>query len=331
MSRAQSSAMDLGGRMAHPTGSRHLAVRHETRYAYDSDIEVAQHSAWLRPRDCVWQRVSAWQLQIDPEPEAPVQYTADAFGNWRLAFSHALVHDHLDVISSFEVEVDAAEPLNFAGSPTWELAAQALRYSAGVQQPDAVEFMLGSQFAPQATPLMQLAADLFWPGRTLLEATCALMQRIHGRLIYEPDSTTVGTDALQALELGRGVCQDYAHLMIGSLRSMGLAARYVSGYLLTQPPPGQPRLLGADASHAWVALWCPVQGWIALDPTNNIAVSADHVTLAWGRDYADVAPLRGMIRGGGSAPPEVAVTVVPVAEMPNWAGRQSQSQSQSQS
>ncbi len=310
-------------------GSRCLAVRHETRYAYDSDIEVAQHSAWLRPRDCVWQRVSAWQLLIDPEPEAPVQYTADAFGNWRLAFSHAQVHDHLDVIASFEVEVDASAPLNFAGSPTWELAAQALRYSAGVQQPDAVEFMLGSQYAPQAAALRLFTADLFWPGRTLLEASCALMQRIHGRLRYEPRATTVSTDALQALALGRGVCQDYAHLMIGALRSMGLAARYVSGYLLTQPPPGQPRLLGADASHAWVALWCPVQGWIALDPTNNIAVSADHVTLAWGRDYADVAPLRGVIRGGGSAPPEVAVTVVPVAEMPNRASGQGQSQSQS--
>ncbi len=311
-----------------PPGTAHsprLAVRHQTRYAYDSEIEVAQHSAWLRPRDCAWQRVSAWQLHIDPEPEAPVQYTADAFGNWRLAFSHARVHDHLEVLSSFEVEVDPALPLNFAASPTWELAAQALRYSAGVQQPDAVEFMLGSHFAPQADALRLLAADLFWPGRPLLEATCALMQRIHGRMRYEPKATTVATHALQALELGRGVCQDYAHLMIGALRSIGLAARYVSGYLLTQPPPGQPRLLGADASHAWIALWCPVQGWIALDPTNNIAVSANHVTLSWGRDYADVAPLRGVIRGGGSAPPAVAVTVLPLAEMASLAGAQGQS------
>jgi transglutaminase-like putative cysteine protease len=124
----------------------------------------------------------------------------------------------------------------------------------------------------------------------------------------------VATDAPTALARGEGVCQDFAHLMIGAMRSLGLAARYVSGYLLTHPPEGQPRLVGADASHAWVAVWCPRQGWVALDPTNAVVVGTDHVTLAWGRDYGDVAPLRGVIRGGGSAPPEVAVTVMPAAE-----------------
>ena len=131
-------------------------------------------------------------------------------------------------------------------------------------------------------------------------------------MLFRSHATDVATDALQALAKGQGVCQDFAHLMIGAMRSLGLAARYVSGYLLTQPPPGQPRLVGADASHAWVAVWCPLHGWVALDPTNDVRVGQDHVTLAWGRDYADVAPLRGVIRGGGSAPPSVGVTVEPV-------------------
>ena len=299
--------MSAAPSLAGPT--RRLAVLHETRYVYDAAVEVAHHSAWLRPRDTDWQRVSGWRLQIDPEPDAAVQYTVDAFGNWRQGFCHAQVHDRLRVAASFEVELATLPVLPALRSAPWESVAQALRYKAGAQQPDAVEFMLGSHFAPHDARLARLGADLFRPGRPLLDAAQALMGRIHGRMQYRPQSTDVNTQALQALALGQGVCQDFAHLMIGALRSLGLAARYVSGYLLTRPAPGQPRLLGADASHAWVAVWCPVLGWVALDPTNNLVVGQDHVTLAWGRDYADVAPLRGVIRGGGSAAPEVAVTV----------------------
>ena len=149
--------------------------------------------------------------------------------------------------------------------------------------------------------------------QNLLLAARALMSRIHERMEFNPRATDVATDALQALAKGQGVCQDFAHIMIGALRSLGLAARYVSGYLLTHPPAGQPRLIGADASHAWVEVWCPLNGWVPFDPTNDVLVGQEHVTLAWGRDYADVAPLRGVIRGGGKAPPEVSVTVEPVA------------------
>jgi len=141
------------------------------------------------------------------------------------------------------------------------------------------------------------------------------MHLIHERFTYEPSATTVATRAPEALAELRGVCQDFAHVMIGACRSLGLAARYVSGYLLTQPPPGQPRLVGADASHAWVHVWCPTQGWVALDPTNAVPAGIDHVALAWGRDYADVAPLRGVIRGGGRAQPKVGVTVEPVGQV----------------
>jgi transglutaminase-like putative cysteine protease len=300
-----------------PARQRRLAVRHETHYAYDTPVEVAHHSAWLRPRDTAWQRVHGWQMSIAPEPDCAVQESTDAFGNWRHGFSHARVHEQLAVVSSFEVDItEPLDPANFATSATWEQAAQDLRYSAGRQQPDAVAFLLGTHFAPQDERLAEFGDGLFLPERPLADLACALMTRVHERMDYKPLSTDVATSALDALAKGQGVCQDFAHLMIGVLRSHGLAARYVSGYLLTQPPPGQPRLVGADASHAWVSVWCPRLGWLALDPTNNIAAGLDHVTLAWGRDYADVAPLRGVIRGGGAALPSVAVTVQPVDAPP---------------
>jgi len=296
------------------SGSRRLSVRHETRYDYDAPVEVAHHSARLRPRDTAWQTVHDWRLDIDPEPERAVQESLDAFGNWRHGFSHSRVHDSLRVVSSFDATLSPC-PVWDAGtvarSPPWEEVAQVLRYRAGVQQPDAVAYMLGTPFAPLDARLVAFGQGLFTDGRPLLELALALMSRVHERMRYVPNSTDVATSALQALAQGRGVCQDFAHLMIGVLRSHGLAASYVSGYLLTQPPPGQARLVGADATHAWVSVWCPVYGWVALDPTNDVAAGQDHVTLAWGRDYADVAPLRGVIRGGGLAPPSVAVTVQP--------------------
>ena len=295
-----------------PPGPRQLSVRHETRYDYDRPVEEAHHSAWLRPRDTELQQVSRWALQIGPRPEGVVQESRDVFGNWRHGFSHAQVHDTLTVVSSFQVRLATPPVLDASSSPPWEAAAQALRYRAGLTQPDAVEFVLPSHFAPRHPRLADFARSLFVPGRPLLLAAGALMSHIHTHMGFNPNATDVDTTALQALDKGQGVCQDFAHLMIGAMRSLGLAARYVSGYLLTQPPPGQPRLVGADASHAWVAVWCPLHGWVALDPTNDVAVGQDHVTLAWGRDYADVAPLRGVIRGGGNAPPSVGVTVEPV-------------------
>jgi len=294
-------------------GPRQLSVVHETHYNYDAPVEVAHHSAWLRPRDTEVQHVlQPWLLQIDPPPDSRVQESQDVFGNWRHGFSHSRVHDTLTVTSRFQVVLAAPPRLDAHLSPPWEEAAQALRYRAGVTQPDAVQFVLPSHFAPHHARLAAFAQDLFSPGRPLLQGAQALMTRIHQRMQYKPNSTDVATNALQALAQGQGVCQDFAHLMIGALRSLGLAARYVSGYLLTHPPAGQPRLLGADASHAWAAVWCPLHGWVALDPTNDVLVGQDHVTLAWGRDYADVAPLRGVIRGGGMAPPVVGVTVEPV-------------------
>jgi transglutaminase-like putative cysteine protease len=245
-------------------------------------------------------------------PQA-IDASVDVFGNWRHCFSHARVHDRLEVMSSFTAILLAQRPSqDGTASPPWEQVAARLRYRAGGTMPEACEFALGSPYAPRAAVFAQFAGDLFAPNRPLLEAVDALMQRVHEQFEYRTHSTDVATDAVQALRLRRGVCQDFAHVMLAVCRSLGLAARYVSGYLSTRPPAGQPRLVGSDASHAWVSVWCPLSGWVDFDPTNNVRPTLEHVTLAWGRDYGDVAPLRGVIRGGTAARPQVEVTVEPV-------------------
>lgn len=306
-----------------PVARRWLRVRHDTVYDYDSPVELAHHLACLSPRATEQQQVRHWTLTVDPVPEgwvgvdfdgdaqhgAPLSF--DPWGNARLVFSHAFVHEQLIVSSAFEVGLVEPPVLDPARSPAWETVAESLRYHAGAVRTEPVEFTLASYFAPHDPALAAFGRQAFTPGRPLVEGALALMTLIYRQFKYAPLSTDVGTRAPEALALKRGVCQDFAHVMIGACRSLGLAARYVSGYLLTQPPPGQPRLVGADASHAWAAVWCPGHGWLALDPTNDVPVGINHVTLAWGRDYADVAPLRGVIRGG-QAHPQVAVTVEPI-------------------
>lgn len=289
---------------------RWLQVQHDTRYHYEHAVELALHTAHLRARVTPWQVVREGTLLIDPLPDNDaVHNRLDGYGNWCTTFAHSRVHDRLLVSSGFVVGLRQPPVLDPATSPPWEAVAEHLRYHAGQQFDEAEEFVLPSPHVPHHPSLGEFAGGIAQPGQPLLALAVALMQRIHTTFAYKPAATSVTTGAVEALQQRAGVCQDFAHVMIGALRALGLAARYVSGYLLTQPPPGRPRLVGADASHAWVAVWCPVHGWVALDPTNNVLVGLDHVTLAWGRDYADVAPLRGVIRGGGTATPEVAVTV----------------------
>jgi transglutaminase-like putative cysteine protease len=307
---------------------RWLRVLHETRYRYDVEIEGAYHLAHLRPRETANQQVRCWSLVVSPQPDAGVELasgireTIDPWGNARQIFAHSQVHDELDVVSAFEAGIaPVALPPPGASRP-WREVARELRYHAGsahdgAAAPDreafeAAEFTLDSGLAPGAPALAEWARAASVAHTGIVELALALMHQIHEEFDYLPQSTSVTTGALEALSLRHGVCQDFAHVLIGACRSLGLAARYVSGYLLTQPPPGKPRLVGADASHAWAAVWCPPFGWLALDPTNDVPAGQDHVTLAWGRDYADVAPLRGVIRGGGGNAPRVGVTVEPV-------------------
>jgi transglutaminase-like putative cysteine protease len=315
---------------------RWLRVRHETSYRYDSDIEGALHLAHLRPRDTATQQIRAWSLVVSPHPDAGVELasgireTVDPWGNARQVFAHSQVHDELDVTSAFEAGISLPELPESGTSQPWREVARDLRLHAGARPHamsaheapeercaeraafEAAEFALDSALAPRAPALAEWARPAALAHAGIVEFALALMHQVHDEFEYLPQSTSVTTGALEALSLRHGVCQDFAHVLIGACRSLGLAARYVSGYLLTQPPPGKPRLVGADASHAWAAVWCPPYGWLALDPTNDVPAGQDHVTLAWGRDYADVAPLRGVIRGGSGNAPRVGVTVEPL-------------------
>ncbi len=325
---------DLAAETMAAPAVRWLRVRHETSYRYDSEVEGAHHLAHLRPRDTAAQQIRAWSLVVSPHPDAGVDLasgireTFDPWGNARQIFAHSQVHDELDVTSAFEAGISVQDMPPPGSSQPWREVARDLRLHAGASTHsvseasderraeraafEAAEFALDSSLAPRAKALADWARAAAEANAGIVELALALMHQIHDEFEYLPQSTSVTTGALEALSLRHGVCQDFAHVLIGACRSLGLAARYVSGYLLTQPPPGKPRLVGADASHAWAAVWCPPHGWIALDPTNDVPAGQDHVTLAWGRDYADVAPLRGVIRGGSGNAPRVGVTVEPL-------------------
>jgi transglutaminase-like putative cysteine protease len=290
-----------------------LHVVHETVYDYAPAVKTAQHLAHLRPADRFGQRVLRHSLAIDPEPGQRTE-SVDAFGNVRCFFGLQAVHEHLRVVA--DSIVDTAALALPADSLPWEAARERLRYHRGAEYDPAAGFLFASPYVPRHEDFAAYARASFPPGRPLLEAARDLTARIHREFEYVPQATDAGTPALQALALRKGVCQDFAHVMLGCLRSLGLPARYVSGYLLTEPPPGEPRLVGSDASHAWVSVYLPAdQGrgcWVDLDPTNDRAAGEDYVVLAVGRDYADVSPMRGVIQGGAHHTLHVAVTVAPL-------------------
>ncbi len=294
--------------------SARYQIFHDTHYHYDSPVSLAQQLAHLWPRACDWQRCTTQQLLISPEPTSR-RDELDVFGNplTRLAFERP--HDELLVNAQLSVEVLARPVLDFNQSPAWESTRGALTYSGQPLSQGVLEarrYRFESPYVHLKRNFVEFSESCFPPGRPLLLGVEALMQKIFSEFTFDAEATQVATPLVELLERRRGVCQDFAHLMLACVRSRGLAARYVSGYLLTQPPPGQPRLIGADASHAWVSVFCPVLGWVDFDPTNNVQPALEHITLAWGRDFSDVSPLRGVILGGGSHDPEVRVTVMPL-------------------
>ena len=295
-----------------------LEVVHETRYDYGAPVAHAHHAAHLHPLEDGAQKVQAFDLHIDPPP---AQCTAerDSFGNWRHRFELAAAHQVLHVRSTSHVSLAPRfAALQPDVSPPWEAVRERLRYVAHGRFEPAAEFVQPSPFVPWHEPalagLRRWAGESLLPGRPVAQAALDLMQRLHAQWAYRPRSTGVDTPLATAFEQRAGVCQDFAHLLIGAWRLWGLPARYVSGYLLTEPAPGEPVLLGADASHAWVQLWCPdtegvgEDGWLDLDPTNHLVPSTGHVRVAVGRDFGDVTPLRGVIRGGGAHTLSVGVT-----------------------
>ena len=298
----------------------HLTVQHDTVYDYRPAVETAQHTAHLQPRETALQRVLGFDLQIGPAPE-DLRQGQDAFGNPQAWWTLLQPHTQLQVVARSEVQT--AAPLALQGSQPWEAVREHFRYRSGQPGDAQTRFVFGSHHAPLHEQFAAFARSCFAPGRTLQEAAIDLMHTLHRDFTYASQSTDVHTPALQALQARRGVCQDFAHILIACLRSLGLAARYVSGYLLTHPPEGQPRLVGADASHAWASVYLPELAgsacgvWLDLDPTNDRwgfgAPGEDYVVVAWGRDFADVSPLRGVLQGGQSHTLKVGVSVAPAA------------------
>jgi len=289
------------------------SVVHETQYVYESRVAVAQQFLHLTPRELPWQKRHAHGIAVDPHPDEMTEHL-DYFGN---AVCHAVLatpHHELTVRADSEVSVVSRGEPAIATSPGWESVRAQLRSPEDSRLLHASEFLFESPYIRFSAALARYAAASFSAGRPFLEAALDLNHRIHEDFEFDNSATSVATPLAEVLEMHRGVCQDFAHLMTGCLRVLGLPARYVSGYILTTPPPGHARLVGADASHAWVAVFCPEAGWIDLDPTNDLIVDDEHITLGWGRDFSDVAPMRGVILGGGEQELEVKVTVTPLEE-----------------
>ncbi len=287
-------------------------VRHQTVYSYGGDVAHSHQLLHLTPRDFANQICHSRSITLDPEPSTRREYT-DAFGNFVTRLEYDLPHDRLEVLAEAGVEVSARGDVRDAGSAAWEEVREALMYSGqpmNLVDLDACRFRMESSYVKIKQAFNDYSADCFEPGRPLLPGAESLMHKIYREFSYAPGATNISTSVTEAFTARRGVCQDFAHIMLACLRSRGLAARYVSGYLRTTPPPGSDAALsGADASHAWVSVFCPPFGWIDLDPTNDARVGTDHVVIAWGRDFGDVSPLRGVIVGGGRHRLSVRVSV----------------------
>ena len=289
-----------------------LSVHHETTYAYPDAVQHADHLAFLRPSSGHYQTVLAQDLQVQPEPDLR-QHSRDSFGNLRDVFGLYARHDHLKVIATSRVQTRSLgdERLLRDHALAWRDLPARLGYAAGRPYVPASEFSFSSPHVPEVAAIRDYALEVFNEEPGLAAACLKLTRRIHAEFRYAPQTTAIDTPVHEAFRRREGVCQDFAHIMLSALRGLGLSARYVSGYLLTRPPAGQPRRQGADASHAWVSVWCPglADDWVEFDPTNGIVAGDEHVRLAYGRDFDDVSPLRGVIRGGAEHRLSVAVTV----------------------
>lgn len=296
-----------------------LRITHDTRYRYEPPVLTAVHMTHLTPPPTRCQDRLDARLQVHPQP-ASITESLDIYRNVRTFFEIASPHDELLVRASSLVETHAPDPVG--STLAWDAVRGSFVYHVGAEWHPAAEFIYPSHYVHPGEVFADYARPSFPPGRPLIDAARELMQRVHQDFTYASRSTEINTPAAEALAQRRGVCQDFSHVMLACLRSLGLPARYVSGYLLTQPPPGQPRLVGSDASHAWVAVFLPDvaaqhggHGWYDLDPTNDRhgwgAPGEDFVRLAVGRDYADISPMRGVIHGGAGHELDVGVTVEP--------------------
>ena len=287
-------------------------LRHLTTYGYSRSVPFARCMLRLLPRSGPGQEVKKSELLVTPRPAERIDAIC-FFGNRTTSITITKPHRELKVEMRARIEVHRPAPPHPALTRSWEEVSRLALSSASLAPDSPAHQLYPSRLVPHVQGVIDYARSSFPPGRPVLEAACELMARIRRDFTYDPEATEVTTPLAEAFAARHGVCQDFAHIMIAGLRGLGLPAAYVSGYIRTIPPPGEKRLEGADASHAWVMLWCgPETGWVGLDPTNDLIVADDHIVTAFGRDYADVAPLDGVVIGAGTQKVGVAVDVIPV-------------------
>ena len=283
-------------------------ITHTTTYDYVRDVSVSQHLCRLTPRQDAKQHCLVHELAIEPKP-GTVSVHRDYFGNPTHFIGIETPHQKLVIKSCSRVAVSPALLPDRLETPQWETVRASCRDDHSGRTLEAHEFTYPSPLIPRSDEFAGYADASFTPKRPILDAVTDLTRRIHEDFTFDPTATTVSTPVEETFLKRRGVCQDFAHFQIACLRSQGLPARYVSGYLETDPPPGQPKLRGADASHAWVSFFCPGLGWLDMDPTNNCRPSLRHITIGWGRDYGDIGPVRGVLVGGQNQTLSVSVDV----------------------
>ncbi|MES2902268.1 MAG: transglutaminase family protein [Pseudomonadota bacterium] len=288
-------------------------VVHETRYQYGSTVSLSQQYLHMTPRSFAFQHTESHLIWLDPGGSES-QDGVDYFGNHTRHLALTLPHDSLLVHAESTVLLFPRPGLaDIAASLPWESTRDMMGKEKSAATLEACRYLYASPHVTCFPALEAYARLSYTPARAQLDAALDLTQRIFDDFEFDGKATDISTPLEQVLRGRRGVCQDFAQLMIGCLRCLGLPARYVSGYILTHPPAGKPRLIGADASHAWVSVYCPSLGWIDFDPTNRCLVQQEHITLGWGRDFNDVTPLRGIVLGGGAQELDVQVTVTPLA------------------
>ena len=286
-------------------------VSHKTVYHYASPVAQSHHLVHLAPRPHERQRVFRHNQTIAPSPGLRTDFT-DYFGNPAVTVAIENAHSELAIHSRMLLEVVAPARLDPSASAPWEMVARKVAPSQAPYELEVQQYLPPSHHTPPCGELLAFAEASFPPGRPVLACAAELMGRIHREFAYDSAATDVATTIGELLRIRRGVCQDFAHLMLAAFRIMGLPARYVSGYLLTHAPAGRPKLIGSDASHAWVSVWAPGIGWVDFDPTNDIIPRDEHITIAYGRDFQDVSPVTGVLLGGGAHHVSVAVDVSPV-------------------
>jgi len=287
-------------------------ISHRTTFRYSAKVSISQHLTHLAPRSHPQQTLLKHHLSVVPAPTV-MRHDIDYFGNPTTYLTVEEPHAELVVDALSTVDVSRPEMPAADRTAPWDSIIPALSQAHDPESLAAYQFVFESPFTGSAKAA-DYAQESFTPGRPILEAATDLMGRIFNDFKYEGGVTDVYTPVDTVIDDRRGVCQDFAHLQIACMRGLGLPARYVSGYLLTYPPPGQEKLVGSDASHAWLAVWVPDHGWVDLDPTNNMIPGIEHITVAWGRDYGDVSPINGLVLGGGKHAIDVSVDVRQVGD-----------------